>query len=201
MVVEKPPKRDKKLELKEKLLKVAREMIAERGLLDLSTRKVADAAGTALGSLYTVFADLDALVFAVNLESFERLDGLMREASLRAATADEKLSALVWAYLGFARSEPHLWRAMFEHRVAEGRTVPVENLESLAGLMQHIAEPLRQVNPELDDAARLLRARTLFAAFHGVISMSLDQRMLGVADQVLERELKALLKTLFRGVT
>jgi AcrR family transcriptional regulator len=199
MLNEKPPRRDRKQELREKLLSVAREMIAERGLLDFSTRKVADAAGTALGSLYTVFVDVDALVFAVNLESFERLDGLMQEAAAGAATAEEKLSALVWAYLGFARAEPHLWRAMFEHQLPEGRTVPAENLEALAGLMQNIAEPLREVNPELDDAARLTRARTLFAAFHGVISMSLDHRLLGVADEALESELRALLGTLFRG--
>lgn len=200
MFNEKPPRRDKKLELRVKLLGVAREMIAAGGVGELSTRKVAEAAGTALGSLYTVFADVHALVFAVNLESFRKLDAIMRDAAAGAVGAEAKLAALVWAYLGFAREEPNLWRAMFDHQLPEGHGVPAENLEALSVLMMHIAEPLREVSPELKGAARMIRARTLFSAFHGVIAMSLDQRMTGLTGDELEGELQALLGVMFRGV-
>jgi AcrR family transcriptional regulator len=197
MFSENPPKRDKKQEMRSKLISVARDEIREYGLLNLSARSVAEAAGVALGSLYTVFADLDALVFVVNLESFQSLDDVMAQASAGATLPQEKLSALVWAYLAFARDEPHLWRCLFDHLVPDDKSVPAENMQALGKLMLHIEEPLRHLNPELDHDARLIRARTLFSAFHGVISMSLDRRMLGLADEQLEAELQFLLDRLF----
>jgi AcrR family transcriptional regulator len=200
MVDDKAVRRDRKQELRAKLVAVARALIAEKGLGALSARKVADGAGVALGSLYTVFADLDALVFAVNLESFQTLDGVMAKAAAGADTAEAKLAGLVWAYLGFARAEPFLWRAMFEQPLPAGGTVPEENRDALVRLMMHIAEPLRVVSPMLNDEGRVQRARTLFAAFHGVIAMSLNQRQTGLQAGELEQELQALLDVMFRGV-
>ncbi len=190
---------EKKQDLRARLVKAAREIIAERGLAGLKARDVAETAGSALGGLYTVFADLDALVLAVNYTSFMRLDAVMAEASLTPAP-EARLQNLIKAYLSFARAEPQLWRTMFEHRLPEGRDYPAEHYEALSRLMQHIAVPLRQLQPRDEEVATLLRARTLFSAFHGVIAMSLDHRFTGVTSEALEGELKALLAQLVRGI-
>jgi AcrR family transcriptional regulator len=191
---------EKKQDLRARLLRAARGIIAERGLSGLKARDVAEAAGSALGGLYTVFADLDGLVLAVNYESFQKLDGVMARAEAGVDGAEARLLRLVEAYLGFARDEPNVWRAMFEHRLPEGREVPPEHYEALNGLMQHIVAPLRELQPDDDEAARLIRARTLFSAFHGVIAMSLDHRFTGVGSEALEAELRALLAQLVRGI-
>jgi hypothetical protein len=67
-------------------------------------------------------------------------------------------------------------------------------------LIEHIAIPLQQLQPSVDEVARLIRARTMFSAFHGVIAMSLDHRFTGVTSEALEGELKALLAQLVRGI-
>ena len=191
---------EKKQDLRARLLKAARGIIAERGLAGLKARDVAEAAGSALGGLYTVFADLDALVLAVNYDSFQRLDAVMAAAGEGLAEPEQRLLRLVEVYLGFAKAEPKLWRAMFDHRLAEGQDYPAEHYEALSQLMDHIANPLKQLQPKEDEAARLIRARTLFSAFHGVIAMSLDHRFTGVTSDELEGELKALLQQLVRGM-
>jgi AcrR family transcriptional regulator len=192
---------EKKQDLRERLLRAAQSLIAERGLSGLKARDVADRAGSALGGLYTVFPDLNGLVLAVNLASFERLDAVMTKAVVGADQADAKLLRLIEAYLGFARSEPHLWRAMFDHRLPEGQNIPPEHYDALMRLMQHIVAPLRELQPEKHEAERMIRARTLFSAFHGIIAMSLDHRFTGVTSDALESELADLLRQLVRGVS
>jgi AcrR family transcriptional regulator len=191
---------EKKQDLRERLLRAAQGLIAERGLSGLKARDVAERAGSALGGLYTVFPDLDGLILSVNLTSFERLDAVMTKAVVGADQADAKLLRLIEAYLGFARSEPHLWRAMFDHRLPEGQNIPPEHYDALMRLMQHIVAPLHELQPDKDEAERMIRARTLFSAFHGIIAMSLDHRFTGVTSDALESELAALLKQLVRGI-
>jgi AcrR family transcriptional regulator len=191
---------EKKQDLRARLVKAAREIIAERGLAGLKARDVAESAGSALGGLYTVFADLDGLVLAVNYESFQQLDEVMAAAGAGDNEPEQRLFRLIEAYLGFARAEPNLWRTMFEHRLPEGRDFPAEHYEALSELMQHITIPLRLLQPSVDELGRLIRARTMFSAFHGVIAMSLDHRFTGVTSEALEGELKVLLAQLVRGI-
>jgi hypothetical protein len=147
-----------------------------------------------------VFSDLDGLVLAVNLESFERLDGVMAAAVSGVVGAEAQMLRLIEGYLSFAVAEPNLWRAMFEHRLPEGRAFPETHYAALNQLMQHIVKPLAALQPSESEAARLIHARTLFSAFHGVIAMSLDHRFTGVTGEALEGELKALLRQLVRGI-
>jgi AcrR family transcriptional regulator len=191
---------EKKQDLRERLLRAAQVLIAERGLSGLKARDVAERAGSALGGLYTVFPDLDGLILEVNLTSFQRLDAVMTQALVGVDDPEAKLLSLVRAYLAFAKSEPNLWRAMFDHRLPEAQDIPTEHYHALMRLMQHIVAPLQQLQPEKHESHRMIRARTLFSAFHGIIAMSLDHRFTGVTSDALESELKDLLHQLVRGM-
>jgi AcrR family transcriptional regulator len=191
---------EKKPDLRERLLGAAQGLIAERGLAGLKARDVAERARSALGGLYTVFPDLNGLVLAVNLLSFQRLDAVMTQAVAGADHPEAKLLALVEAYLDFARTEPNLWRAMFDHRLPEAQEIPPEHYDALMRLMQHIVAPLQDLQPDKDESNRMIHARTLFSAFHGIIAMSLDHRFTGVTSDALESELKDLLHQLVRGM-
>jgi AcrR family transcriptional regulator len=189
----------KKQDLRGRVVAAARAEIAEKGLAVIKARDVADRAKSALGGIYTVFADLDAIVLAVNQDSLDALDQIMTEAVAGVDDPAQKLAKLIEAYLSFARAEPFLWRAMFEHRLPEGVAYPVSHYEALARLMAHIAEPLRDLRLGESEAQRFTRARTLFSAFHGIIWMSLDDRFTGLSSEELESELQMMLEQLLRG--
>jgi AcrR family transcriptional regulator len=193
-------KRDsKKLDLRTRIVAAARTEIAEKGLSLLKAREVATRASSALGGLYTVFADLDAIVLAVNQDSFDALDRIMTDAVSNETNPARKLSKLISAYLGFARAEPFLWRAMFEHRLAMGSAYPPSHYDSLVRLMAHIAAPLGELRMGDSEQQRFTRARTLYSAFHGIIWMSLDERFTGLSSDELEGELSTVLEQLLRG--
>ena len=193
------PASGKKQDLRARLLAAAKEIIRTKGLSALKARDVAVAAGTALGSLYTVFSDLDDLVLAINLDSFKALDEVMENKLGGETDPARQLALLIDGYLDFARSEPLLWRAMFDHQLPPDVEVPVSHYDALAHLMGRIAGPVGALNPVLDETARMTRARTLFSAFHGIILLSLDQRFTGLSSDSLESELKTMLAMLLRG--
>lgn len=178
----------KKTALKARLLDAARETIAAEGLGALRARDLAEKAGCATGSVYNVFADLDELIIHANAQTMAELGRALSAAGHQGDPA-KKLEGLALAYASFAQQHQKRWEALFEHRMADGGPSPEWFLESHTVLLDHIARPLLDLDPQLTDTQRKLRSRTYFAAVHGVVSIALQGRFLGLPREVLESEL------------
>lgn len=189
----------KREDLKARLIEAARARIEAGGLLALRARDVTQDAGCALGGLYTVFEDLHDLVFHVNSTTLAALERSLDLETLRALPPADRLRHLARGYLRFALENRNLWQALFEHRLPEGRDVPQWHLDEHHFLIGHIAEPLREVEPEMSEEQRAIRARTLFGAVHGVISISLEGRFVGLPVESLEQELDDFVRTIAAG--
>ncbi|MEM6546673.1 MAG: TetR/AcrR family transcriptional regulator [Pseudomonadota bacterium] len=185
-----PDKRDrKKSELKARLLDAARETIARDGLDALRARDLAERVGCATGTVYNLFNDLDDLILHANAETMRQLG-----TALSAATAEtdppETFEALALAYARFARENLGLWNALFEHRMADGGRSPDWFLEGHMILLDRVIDPLAHLDPSLSEEALKLRARTYFAAVHGIVSITLQDRFLGLPKDALGSELR-----------
>jgi AcrR family transcriptional regulator len=191
----------KRNELRTRLIDVAQARIEAGGLKTLRARDVTGDAGIALGGLYNAFADLDDLVLHVNSRTLARLDAAIRQA-VAAAGPDPaaRLKALALAYLGFASSNRTLWSALFEHRQPEGTAVPDWHRAELGALFDWIAEPIATLRPELSVEELALASRTLFAAVHGIVAISLEERLVGLAPKVLEAQLARFVDTHVAGM-
>jgi AcrR family transcriptional regulator len=190
----------KKHDLRQRLLSSARLHIEKTGLLGLRARDITHDAGCALGGLYTAFADLDALIIAVNSQTLELLDEALQAAIAGFASPGDKLKSLGQTYLAFASTHPRLWRALFEHRLPDGSTFPDWHEANQLKLLMHIAKPLASLQPDLSDEALMIRTRTLFAAVHGIVSISLDNRFVGIPTANLGQEIDHFISQLLRGL-
>ncbi|WP_275786001.1 TetR/AcrR family transcriptional regulator [Pararhizobium gei] len=190
---------EKREDLRARLIEAARNRIAADGLTNLRARDVTQDAGCALGGLYTVFADLDDLIFHVNSGTLKSLEATFALAEVKDRTPTDELRNLARGYLTFAVNHRHLWKALFEHRLSEGRESPQWHLDEHLFLMDVIAAPLVDLQPGLSAEERASRARTLFGAVHGVISISLEARFVGVPTEKLERELDDFVLTIAAG--
>ena len=190
----------RKQDLKARMITAATDIIREQGLKGLRARDIAERAGAALGGLYTVFDDLDALVLHVNSGTLKRLETALNAAIPVSADIENAFLNLSLAYLNFALTERNLWFALFEHRMPEGVPVPNWHLAEHTFLIGLIAAPLAQHMPDAsaDDVA--IRARTFFAAVHGVIAISLEGRFVGITPELLEREVTTLAGLLARSL-
>ena len=190
----------KAADIRARILASATRRIADDGLDGLRARDVAGDAGIALGSIYKHFVDFDDLVLHVNSATLLAMSEALEEGARDASDPAERLERLAGAYLAFAEGHPRLWAALFEHRMARGAPVPDWHLADHEPLFRLIAGPVALLAPELDEAARAVRTRTVFAAVHGVVALALQDRFIGVPRGALEDEVTTVARGLVAGL-
>jgi AcrR family transcriptional regulator len=194
--------------LRDALVDSAERAIAARGLAGLKARELAAEAGCAVGAIYNVVADLDELVLAVSARSLALLGKELARAAeakpSRARGASEaaiaRLVALAVAYVDFAAANKERWRALFEHRMSGGRSVPDWYLTEQQALFAYIEAPLSELRPGASPDAVTLLARTLFSAVHGVVSLGLEEKLGVVPLPILRAQTAELVSAIGRGL-
>ncbi len=190
--------KDRKIDLRTRLIDAAEAEIAEKGLLGLKARDVTQRAGCALGAIYNAVADLDELIMRVNSRTLERLGAVLAPAS-GAGSPEAVTLALADAYADFALKNRRLWSALFEHRLPEGVEMPDWHRQEHEVLIARIIAPLQSLRPDLPGEDIRLRVRTLFGAVHGVVHLALQGRLVGVPEPLLRQEVAALVGALVLG--
>ncbi|HEV3248937.1 MAG TPA: TetR/AcrR family transcriptional regulator [Beijerinckiaceae bacterium] len=194
-------------ELKERLTDAASRLIEAKGLASVKARPLAEKAGCALGAIYTVFPDLDALILAVSARTLARLEAhldaiaveVAAEATPREA-ARQRLVALALAYLDFAFAHRASWRALFEHRLPEGRPVPEWMVAEQARLFGKVEVLLGPLVPHMGVAQRAMLARSLFSAVHGLVLLGLEEKLGVMPFAMLREEVERLVSAMARGL-
>lgn len=194
--------RDRRQAQLEALIDAAEKRIMSSGVASLKARDLAGDIGVALGGLYNIVADMDALLLLVSSRTLARLGEAASVATgtmpmTSHAEAVERLVAVAQTYLSFARENLALWRMIFEVRLSN--PLPDWAAQDQLRLFRHIAEPLHVIMPDLDARALTIRARTLFAAVHGIISIGLEERLIAVPAQMLADEIGWLVRATSRA--
>lgn len=192
--------------LKEALTDAAERVIATEGLSRLKARDLAQEVGCAVGAIYNVFPDLDALILAVNLRTLMLFDAVIADAPRRedaertSESPVEDLVHLAVSYLEFAEKHRPRWRALFQHRMAGDVPPPDWYLKEQVRLFRYIEEPLRALCPRLAPAECQLLARTLFSATHGMVSLGLDEKLVSLPLPVLREQVETVVRATGKGL-
>lgn len=189
----------KREELKLSLIKAATGIIEEEGIRALNARNVTGLAGCALGSLYTVFDDLDDLIVRVNSQTLEALGEALKADVQRIDDPASTLKELARSYINFAKNNFSLWNALFEYADMTVK-VPMWHQKEQEFLVSFIKTPISLLSPNLSEEAAMARARTLFAAVHGIVSFSLQERHIGLQQSQLEEELMQFIDQMLVGL-
>jgi AcrR family transcriptional regulator len=153
------------------LLVAGRRLFSEKGLYDSRIEDVTQIAGVAKGTLYSYFADKEALVQAVVTSGFDELAGQVQRESRDATTRSERIERVARAHLVFLDENPDLMRLFhqvrgllkFEQPRSSGlRPVLVHHLEVVAARISRDGKTWN----ERDLAA----AKVLFGAVSGIAS-------------------------------
>jgi AcrR family transcriptional regulator len=188
-------------DLRKRLIDAAEARIAVQGLAGLKAREVTSDAGCALGALYNVFEDLDRLILHVNSRSLARLGAALEAAVPKDSTPKQVLLALAQGYVDFALANYQLWSALFNHRLPDGVEAPEWHREEHRVLIAQIIKPLQALRPDLQGVELVRRAKTVFAAVHGVVYLGLTARFVGTPREVLPAEVAALVEAMMRGLS
>jgi len=159
-------------QLEELILAEGHQLMAENGYARFSAREVAKRIGYSIGTIYNVFGSLDALLLAINSRTFTVWAKWLRDKL--AVAGEDRIAALVAGYFDFAARNPHLWMAIYDHRLPAGVEMPDDYRRKRAGLTGIVeAEIARVLPPETRDRAPAL-ARSLVAVVHGHCEFALN---------------------------
>ena len=187
--------------LREALIEAAERRIGADGLSALKARDLAKDAGCALGAIYNVFPDLDALVMAVKSRTLAAIDAAMSQ--IGEAFGDQapalRLEKLGLTYLDFAMRQPRLWRCLFEHRLPDHYEVPAWYNEQLADLFRHLMVPLNELFPARAAEDRNEMAQALFAGVHGIVALGLDGKLGAVTQDIITGRIRFLVRAALEG--
>ena len=88
---------------RQKLLEVARNLFAHKGLEATTMNDIAAASGRGRRTLYTYFRNKEEIYFAVIEEELERLSEKMDEVAAMSVEPEEKIFAMIYAHLSIIR--------------------------------------------------------------------------------------------------
>src|SRR5215472_10288240 len=163
---------------REALILAAERAIADKGLPGLKTRDLAREIGVANGAVYNLVEDVDELILRVGSRTLARLDMALSAAEQdEPAGAANRLVRIATAYCDFAADNLELWRALFEHRMPQGRPVPDWAISDQMDLFRHIHAPLAKLMPKHSAEQLSVIARSMFSAVHGMVALGLEQKL------------------------
>jgi AcrR family transcriptional regulator len=191
---------DRRAKLRDALIDAADAAIGRDGLSGLKARALAETVGCAVGAIYNVFPDLDALIFEVNARTLKRLDAALASAGEGVGDPGDAMQALALGYHRFSRADSRHWRAVFAHQLPDGTLPPDWYLGLVGRLFRHIEGPLATLLPGADDHVRQSLARTLFSAVHGIVSIGLEEKLGPAPDEVIARGLKVMVSAWVAGL-
>ena len=169
-------------ELSELIVDEGHRQMALYGFSRFSARQVARGVGYSVGTIYNVFPSLDHLLLAINSRTFELwTDHLLLR--LESAGSD-RIRALVEAYFSFARENPNLWMAIYDHRLPPGMPMSDEDAQRRAALTGIVVREVAAVVGDRPQVQHL--ARSLIATVHGHCTFDLNGTfaLMGETDPV-----------------
>lgn len=177
----------------ETILGEAASAFASHGYDAVRVPDIADAADTAVGSIYSYFGSKEGLYLAVVERALEEDTRFITEALDPSLSPRDQVVAIGEAYVSFYLHRPQHFRTLaFPPRLANGELTDqianrvADHLERLNGIL---AEAIRRVAADgIERDIDVERATTfLWAAWNGVIALAWRPDRLGVDEDELRR--------------
>jgi AcrR family transcriptional regulator len=159
--------------LREALIDAAQGLIAEKGAAGFTIAEAARVAGVSSAAPYRHFRDAEDLLAAVALRGYEQFaEALARGWNEGRPDPMRAFEALGRAYLGFARSEPALYAAMFETAIDfDAYPALLTAADRAFAVLRAAAERLVGTLPRGTRPPALMMALHVWALSHGIASL------------------------------
>lgn len=149
-------------------LAAAREIVSRDGLNGLSARKVAARIGYTVGTLYLVFRNLEELTLRMNALTLDELYLLLESEAAAQSQPKRRVLALANAYAAFAQHNPHLWRAVFDLRLADDQALPDWFQARIDRSFDLVTQAVHETLEGKPISKARLAATALWSGIHGI---------------------------------
>ncbi len=164
-------------DLRQTLLRSAKQLIAEAGIENLSLRRLAERAGVSRTAPYHHFSDKNDLLCAIAAEGFRRRhQTAAAEFDNKAKSMLEKFHVYMNSYVQFAVDNPEEYELMFGRSIWKQQN-STEELRAVAyPCFQHQVDMIRcwQSCGVISGDNALRSAQVIWGALHGIAKLFID---------------------------
>jgi AcrR family transcriptional regulator len=201
---------DKINNTKEKILDVALKLIIEEGFNKLSMRKIASRLGITAANIYNYYSSKDEINLMIRVRGFEMLFSLLSKEYRKKTALQNRIKALVWAYVNFGITYPGYYDLMFNLHTPKyidymGTVLePVAAFEKATAMKNFhlIAGIIKELIGARDNHEALIRDINiqLWSDLHGIISL-FNSHVLAEVDENSKEALQRRVNNLIEQLT
>jgi AcrR family transcriptional regulator len=185
-------------DLKQALMNVAEDLMAEKGPAGFTLADAARRAGVSAAAPYRHFPDREALMVEVARRGFQDFGAMLAAAGRDSAASPNGFKGMGAAYLAFARERPGAYAAMF---VGPLRMATPALQETGDRAFQLLVEGIsRAFGGQAPPGADMLQlALQVWAISHGVATLAASGRIQGILGSSPEAVLTSAVEALIEG--
>lgn len=164
-------------EVEAAILESARDLLADRGMVGLSMRTLAERVGITAAAIYHYFDNKDQLIEQVVQQGFQRFGAYLQSAAGRYPRGSlERVRAIGEAYLAFALENQAYFRVLFSLQRDQGHTLDDLPEGGGYGMLRRAvvdameAGTMRKTDPDL-------MVMYLWSLAHGLLTISMTCRI------------------------
>ncbi|MEO0485970.1 MAG: TetR/AcrR family transcriptional regulator [Pseudomonadota bacterium] len=182
-------------DLRGALILATRQLIEEKGIDHFSVSDACRLAGVSTAAPYKHFKSKEGMVEAAVVDAMERHHaGLVEDIAKTEKGSMERIVAMGLNYIGFAVSEPAMFKLRFGHNEPEDSATSVAGQEVYLAVQEEVRAALRE--PVINDRV-LERSFMLWSFVHGLSYLSMNPNHL---DKSGSQPLEPLLHNVARRV-
>ncbi len=185
-------------DLREAAIATAHALVAGEGIGAFTIRRIAEAIGCSVGTIYNLFLDLDDLELHLAVRVVREMGEAMFASPLP-ASPDACLRLIAARYIGFAFGHPRLWSMLFDYRTSTDRPMPQWHLDAIAGLLDQVERLGAPAFPGGRAAARA-SIEVLWASVHGIAALGLSGKLGFVTEESAQQLADRLVTTYLAGI-
>ena len=147
--------------IQEKLLETGRKMIQSQGLNALTARKLSEASGCSVGTIYNQFGNMDNYILIQNYLTLTDLQQSL--LALPDMPSYEKLNAYADAFAQFVLLNRNVWFVLFNfHLTQSARNFSVTYLRKISTVLMLLEKELKILYPDLKPDKRQIATQVLW---------------------------------------
>lgn len=156
--------------IQENLIQTGRQIIEEKGVEFLTARKLSEASGYSVGTIYNQFTNMDNFILIQNYLTLDALYQRLNE--VKADFAYDRLNAYISVFTEFVMNNQNFWFMVYKFHLNQSeRSFSITYLRRISKTVMLINQAFKDLYPDLNTVKRHASVQVLWITLFALSSL------------------------------
>lgn len=156
--------------IQENLIQTGRQIIEEKGVEFLTARKLSEASGYSVGTIYNQFTNMDNFILIQNYLTLDALYQRLKE--VKADFAYDRLNAYISVFTEFVMNNQNFWFMVYKFHLNQSeRSFSITYLRRISKTVMLINQAFKDLYPDLNTVKRHASVQVLWITLFALSSL------------------------------